>query len=83
MQIVKGWLDGQDNMQECVFDVAWSDPSFGPTLNAFYYVRVHEIPTLRWPAYDALRFGVKMFHSVRMKDQERACTSPIWYNPKG
>jgi hypothetical protein len=61
----------------------WRDPSFDPKLKAFYYVRVLEIPTPRWPAYDALRFGVKMPDSVRMKDQERAYTSPIWYNPKG
>lgn len=61
----------------------WRDPSFDPRLKAFYYVRVLEIPTPRWPAYDALRFGVKMPANVRMKDQERAYTSPIWYAPTG
>ena len=36
----------------------WKDPDFDPSLRAFYYVRVIEIPTPRWTAYDAKRFGV-------------------------
>jgi hypothetical protein len=36
----------------------WKDPDFDPRARAFYYVRVIEIPTPRWPAYDANRFGV-------------------------
>lgn len=60
----------------------WSDPSFDPALKAFYYLRVLEIPTPRWVAYDAVRFKVKMPPEIRMKDQERAYTSPIWYTPK-
>jgi opacity protein-like surface antigen len=61
--------------------VAWSDPDFDAKQPAFYYVRVLEIPTPRWTAYDALRFGVKMSEDVPMKHQERAWTSPIWYAP--
>ena len=61
--------------------VAWSDPDFDPQEAALYYVRVLEIPTPRWTAYDALRFGVKMSDDVPMKHQERAWTSPIWYAP--
>ncbi len=38
----------------------WTDPDFDPALRAFYYVRVLEIPTPRWTAYDAERFGVQM-----------------------
>jgi hypothetical protein len=45
-----------------------------------YYARVFEIPTPRWTAYEALRFGVKMPPEVPMTAQERAYTSPIWYN---
>jgi hypothetical protein len=60
----------------------WSDPDFDPTLRAFYYARVIEIPTPRWTAYDAKRFGVQMPKEVPMTTQERAYTSPIWYTPK-
>ncbi len=59
----------------------WKDPDFDPTLRAVYYGRVLEIPTPRWTAYDALRFGVKMSPEVPMTTQERAYTSPIWYTP--
>jgi hypothetical protein len=60
----------------------WKDPDFDPALKAFYYVRVLEIPTPRWTAYDAKRYNVKMDAKVPMTTQERAYTSPIWYTPK-
>jgi Protein of unknown function (DUF3604) len=121
IQIVKGWVDAKGNVQEKVYDVAWSggrqpdaktgklpavgstvnveeatwtntigapelitvwkDPAFDPTLRAFYYVRVLEIPTPRWTAYDAKRFGTKPVPGTRMTVIERAYTSPIWYTP--
>jgi hypothetical protein len=59
----------------------WKDPDFDPKQRAFYYVRVIEIPTPRWTAYDAKIFGVKMPENVPMVHQERAYTSPIWYTP--
>ena len=59
----------------------WQDPAFDPALRAFYYVRVLEIPTPRWTAYDAKPFNVTMDKEVRMTTQERAYTSPIWYTP--
>jgi hypothetical protein len=59
----------------------WKDPDFDPALRAFYYARVIEIPTPRWTAYDAKRYGVKMSDEVPMTTQERAYTSPIWYTP--
>ncbi len=59
----------------------WKDPEFNPAQRSFYYVRVLEIPTPRWTAYDAKYFGIKMPPEVRMKAQERAYTSPIWYTP--
>jgi hypothetical protein len=59
----------------------WKDPDFDPALHAFYYGRVIEIPTPRWTAYDAKRFGVKPLPGTTMTLQERAYTSPIWYSP--
>ena len=59
----------------------WKDPDFDPSLRAFYYARVLEIPTPRWTAYDAKYFGIKMPPEVPMVQQERAYTSPIWYTP--
>ena len=60
---------------------AWKDPAFNATERAFYYVRVIEIPTPRWTAYDAKRFGVQPLPGTSMTLQERAYTSPIWYTP--
>ena len=60
----------------------WTDPEFDPSVRAFYYARVLEIPTPRWTAYDAAYFKVKMDPKVPMTTQERAFTSPIWYTPK-
>ena len=59
----------------------WTDPEFDPSVRAFYYLRVLEIPTPSWPAYDAVRFKLKLTPEVRVKQQERAYTSAIWYNP--
>jgi hypothetical protein len=59
----------------------WKDPDFDPKLRAVYYARVIEIPTPRWTAYEAKRFGVKMLPEVPMVTDERAYTSPIWYTP--
>jgi hypothetical protein len=59
----------------------WGDPEFDPALRAFYYVRVLEIPTPRWTAYDAKRYGVKPLPGTTITLQERAYTSPIWYTP--
>jgi hypothetical protein len=120
IQIIKGWLDSKHELQEKVYDVAWSDnrkqgpdgklpsvgntvdvanatwtnsigdpeliavwkdPEFDPKQRAFYYARVIEIPTPRWTAYDAKRFGVKALEGTRMTVTERAYTSPIWYTP--
>ncbi len=59
----------------------WTDPDFDPKLKAVYYLRVLEIPTPRWTAYDAVRYKVTMDKNVAMIHQERAFTSPIWYSP--
>lgn len=59
----------------------WSDPDFDPALSACYYLRVLEIPTPRWTAYDAKYYNLKLDKEITVKHQERAYTSPIWYTP--
>lgn len=59
----------------------WRDPDFDPAQRAFYYVRVLEIPTPRWIVYDEKRFGLRYPAEAEHVHQERAYTSPIWYNP--
>ncbi len=121
IQIVKGWMDGDGDLHEKIYDVAvsdgrgigsdgrcrtpvgstvdvgratwtntigeselitvWQDPDFDPDQAAVYYARVIEIPTPRWTAYEAVRFGIEMPEGVPMTTQERAYTSPIWYTP--
>ncbi len=121
IQVVKGWLDRNNEVQERVYDVVWSgdrtldadtgklpavgstvdvanasytnsigaaelstvweDPDFDRRQSAFYYVRVLEIPRPRWTAYDAAFFGLDLPEEVPMVIQDRAYTSPIWYQP--
>ena len=59
----------------------WTDPDFDASQKAFYYARVLEIPTPRWVVYDAFRFGIDIPKGAETTEQERAYTSPIWYNP--
>ncbi len=59
----------------------WKDPEFDAKARAFYYVRVIEIPTPRWTAYDCKRFGITMRPEVPMTVTDRAYTSPVWYTP--
>lgn len=120
VQIVKGWQDASGQLNETVYNVAWSgkrkldkegklavvgstvdieqaswkdtigdsqlatvwqDPAFDPTQHAFYYVRVLQIPTPRWPVYDAARFETDIAQGSPTAIQERAYTSPVWYRP--
>ena len=59
----------------------WEDPEFNPEQRAFYYVRVIEIPTPKWLAYDAKFFDVELPEGADPIHQERGYTSPIWYTP--
>ncbi|MGL6259626.1 DUF3604 domain-containing protein [Vibrio sp. WXL210] len=59
----------------------WQDPEFDPALNAFYYVRVLEIPQPRWHVYDDVKYGAGLHDDMPTETQERAYTSPIWYSP--
>jgi len=65
----------------------WTDPDFNPAQPAFYYVRVLENPTCRWNSFVCNRLAPD--HRPAACDdpnvpktiQERAWTSPIWYEP--
>jgi hypothetical protein len=60
----------------------WTDPDFNPDLNAFYYVRVLEIPTPRHSLYDALALQIDPAQTnMPLTIQERAWSSPVWYTP--
>lgn len=59
----------------------WTDPEFDPSLHAFYYVRVLEIPTPRWTTLQAHQLGIEPPAIVPPTVQERAWSSPIWYTP--
>ncbi len=59
----------------------WKDPDFDPTQQAFYYLRVLEIPTPRWSTRDAAKLGVEIPDGLAASVQERAYSSPIWYTP--
>ncbi len=66
----------------------WSDPNFDPTQHAFYTVRVLENPTCRWNAWRCLTLPEDQRPTsctdpnVPKTIQERAWTSPIWYQPR-
>jgi hypothetical protein len=67
----------------------WMDPDFDASQPAFYYVRVLENPSCRWNTW--LCNGLPAAERPASCDdpaaprtiQERAWTSPIWYDPAG
>ncbi len=59
----------------------WTDPEFDPSLHAFYYARMLEIPTPRWTTIQAHELGVPPPNAVPPTVQERAWSSPVWYTP--
>jgi uncharacterized protein DUF3604 len=85
---------GTGHAQLCT---VWRDPEFDASERAFYYARVLENPTCRWSARLCNDLGVDCSNPssvppeyVRCCDtvyartiQERAWTSPQWYEPEG
>ena len=78
------------NVAECTYENSigateltkvWTDPDFDAADKAFYYVRVLEIPTPRWVAFDVCRYQAELPARARMTTQQRAYSSPIWYTP--
>ena len=73
----------RNDIGQAVVGAWWEDPDFDASERAFYYVRVVEIPTPTWLAYDKAFYGdaIQLPEDARMVHQERAYTSPIWYTP--
>lgn len=100
IQIIKGWLDDAGSQRYKVFDVAiagdakganelctvFEDPEFSPDQFSYYYMRVVEMPTLRWDAQQCAEQGEKApaacAEAEKQVIQEMAWTSPIWYRPE-
>lgn len=73
----------------------WVDQAFDSTQPAFYYTRVLENPTCRWSQRMCVAAGVNCARPETISEgyqdccaadhrpviQERAWSSPIWYNP--
>jgi hypothetical protein len=86
-----------ENVGSSELKTLWRDPDFKHEEQAFYYARVLESPICRWSTWDAIRSKVKPRTDkdqtikplsgvipVGDKDifiQERAWSSPIWYQP--
>jgi hypothetical protein len=66
----------------------WQDPDFDSQQAAVYYSRVLENPACRWSHYDCLalpqgeRPAMCDDPELPWQIQERAWTSPIWYQPQ-
>ena len=70
-----------DTIGAAQLSAAWSDPDFDPAQSAFYYVRVLQIPTARHTLLDALALKLDKPPEGALTIQERAYSSPIWYEP--
>jgi hypothetical protein len=74
---------GYGEQQLCA---VWSDPAFEPSQNALYYLRVVENPSCRYSAWQCLELPPEErpqdceSPAVSPIIQERAWSSPIWYD---
>ncbi|MGC1389172.1 MAG: DUF3604 domain-containing protein, partial [Steroidobacteraceae bacterium] len=59
----------------------WTDEEFDRDANTTYYARALEIPTPRWSTYWAAKLGLPPNPKAPVDIQQRAWTSPIWYEP--
>ena len=79
-------LSGEGSETLCT---VWTDPDFDPAISAIYYERVVENPTCSWRQYDCNKYSAGDpdrpegcdADDLNMVIQERAVTSPIWYDP--
>ena len=62
--------------------VSWADTTFKPDTPAYWYARVVEVPTPRWSKLLCERHAKCAEHpDADQMIQERAWSSPIWYQP--
>ena len=71
----------ENTIGETDFFTIWQDPDFNRDEPSFYYIRALEIPTARHSLLDALALESDDNKMKPYTIQERAYTSPIWYNP--
>ena len=85
---------GRGDAQLCA---VWRDPDFDATQSAYYYARALQDPTCRWSQRQCVAAGVDCARQSTITEgfeaccdashqpliQERAWTSPIWYEPSG
>jgi len=80
------------NLETCEIDqnqgeeeitVSWTDETYKPEQNAFYYVRVLQLPTCRWSTYDSLALDIQPPEDFPTTISETAWSSPIWIESVG
>jgi hypothetical protein len=90
IKVVEGSKNAAVNLKTGAWDTTkgatqlqtfWTDPDFKPNQEAFYYLRILEVPTARWTLWDEIKYGVKFPKEVAKTVRERAWSSPIWYSP--
>jgi hypothetical protein len=79
LHLIKGWIDGDGNMNTEVLPIAeaeagadslcqvYTDNSFDPTQSAYYYLRAVEPETPRWHTYDCA--------AIAEADRPAVCTN--------
>ena len=103
LQLIKGWIDSAGRMHNEVRSIAAAadaqsgadslcvvvrDEAFDPTQPAYYYLRVVQVPTLRWSAHDCERIEEAQRPAscsdgaLPRNTVEMAWTSPVWFRPQ-